>query len=238
MGHLQKKRILLGITGGIAAYKSPDIVRRLQDAGAEVRVVMTASAARLITPTVFQAVSAHPVRVDLWDAEAEAAMGHIELARWADYVLVAPATAHFMSQLAAGAAGNLLSTLCLATEAPILLAPAMNQVMWRHPATQANRATLESRGVRCIGPAVGSQACGDVGPGRMVEPAELVEACVAAVAQHEGEPQSAACSPDCGYSSRLARRANRSIRCVSSATGVPERWALRSYRRLSKQART
>ncbi len=186
MGQLHKKRILLGITGGIAAYKSPDIVRRLQDAGAEVRVVMTASAARLITPTVFQAVSAHPVRVDLWDAEAEAAMGHIELARWADYVLVAPATAHFMSQLAAGAAGNLLSTLCLATEAPILLAPAMNQVMWRHPATQANRATLESRGVRCIGPAVGSQACGDVGPGRMVEPAELVGACIAAAARREG----------------------------------------------------
>lgn len=186
LGQLKKRRILLGVTGGIAAYKSPDVVRRLQDAGAEVQVVMTASAARLITPTVFQAVSGHPVRVDLWDAEAEAAMGHIELARWADYILVAPATAHFMSQLAAGAAGNLLSTLCLASEAPILLAPAMNQVMWRHPATQANRATLESRGVRCIGPAVGSQACGDIGPGRMVEPAELAEAWLAAAAQHEG----------------------------------------------------
>lgn len=186
LGQLKTRRILLGVTGGIAAYKSPDVVRRLQDAGAEVQVVMTASAARLITPTVFQAVSGHPVRVDLWDAEAEAAMGHIELARWADYVLVAPATAHFMSQLAAGAAGNLLSTLCLATEAPVLLAPAMNQVMWRHPATQANRATLESRGVRCIGPAVGSQACGDVGPGRMVEPTELVEAWLAAAAHHEG----------------------------------------------------
>lgn len=185
MGQSRKKRILLGVTGGIAAYKSPDVVRRLQEAGAEVQVVMTASAARLITPTVFQAVSGHPVRVDLWDAEAEAAMGHIELARWADYVLVAPATAHFMSQLAAGAAGNLLGTLCLATEAPILIAPAMNQVMWRHPATQANRATLELRGVRCIGPAVGSQACGDIGPGRMVEPAELAEAWLGAVAQDE-----------------------------------------------------
>ncbi len=185
MGQLQKTRVLLGVTGGIAAYKSPDIVRRLQDAGAEVRVVMTASAARLVTPTVFQAVSANPVRVDLWDAEAEAAMGHIELARWADYILVAPATAHFMSQLATGAAGNLLSTLCLATEAPILLAPAMNQVMWRHPATQANRATLESRGVRFVGPGVGSQACGDIGPGRMVEPAELVAAWAGAAAQHE-----------------------------------------------------
>ncbi len=186
MSQLQKKRVLLGVTGGIAAYKSPDVVRRLQDAGAEVRVVMTASAARLITPTVFQAVSGHPVRVDLWDAEAEAAMGHIELARWAEYVLVAPATAHFMSQLATGGAGNLLTTLCLATEAPILIAPAMNQVMWRHPATQANRVTLESRGVRCVGPAVGSQACGDIGPGRMVEPTAVVEALGEMAAQHEG----------------------------------------------------
>ena len=186
MSQLQKKRVLLGVTGGIAAYKSPDVVRRLQDAGAEVRVVMTASAARLITPTVFQAVSGHPVRVDLWDAEAEAAMGHIELARWAEYVLVAPATAHFMSQLATGGAGNLLTTLCLATEAPILIAPAMNQVMWRHPATQANRVTLESRGVRCVGPGVGSQACGDIGPGRMVEPVAVVEALVEMATQHEG----------------------------------------------------
>jgi phosphopantothenoylcysteine decarboxylase/phosphopantothenate--cysteine ligase len=171
---LEKQRVLLGVTGGIAAYKSPDLVRRLQDAGAEVRVVMTPSATRLVSPTVFQAVSGHPVRSELWDDAAEAAMGHIELARWATVVLIAPATAHLMSQLAAGAAGNLLTTLCLATSAPVVLAPAMNQAMWRHAATQANRSTLESRGVRFIGPASGSQACGDVGPGRMVEPADIV----------------------------------------------------------------
>ena len=174
LGALDKQRVLLGVTGGIAAYKSPDVVRRLQDVGAEVRVVMTPSATRLVAPTVFQAVSGHPVRSELWDEAAEAAMGHIELARWAQLVLIAPATAHLMAQLASGTAGNLLTTLCLATGAPVVLAPAMNQAMWRHAATQANRATLESRGVRCIGPASGSQACGDVGPGRMVEPAELV----------------------------------------------------------------
>ena len=176
MGALSQKRVVLGVTGGIAAYKSPDLVRRLQDAGADVRVVMTPSATRLVAPTVFQAVSGHPVRSELWDDAAEAAMGHIELARWAELVLIAPATAHLMSLLASGSAGNLLTTLCLATSAPVVLAPAMNQAMWRHAATQANRATLESRGVRCIGPASGSQACGDVGPGRMVEPADIVAA--------------------------------------------------------------
>jgi phosphopantothenoylcysteine decarboxylase/phosphopantothenate--cysteine ligase len=173
---LDNQRVLLGVTGGIAAYKSPDLVRRLKDAGAEVRVVMTPSATRLVSPTVFQAVSGHPVRAELWDEAAEAAMGHIELARWATLVLIAPATAHLMSQLATGSAGNLLTTLCLATSAPVVLAPAMNQAMWRHAATQANRATLQSRGVRCIGPASGSQACGDVGPGRMVEPTDIVAA--------------------------------------------------------------
>jgi phosphopantothenoylcysteine decarboxylase/phosphopantothenate--cysteine ligase len=173
VGVLAGKRVLLGVTGGIAAYKSPDLVRRLRDAGAEVRVVMTPSATRLVSPTVFQAVSGHPARSELWDEAAEAAMGHIELARWADLVVIAPATAHLMSELAAGSAGSLLTTLCLATSAPVVLAPAMNQAMWRHPATQANRSTLESRGVRFIGPDAGSQACGDVGPGRMVEPAEI-----------------------------------------------------------------
>jgi len=176
LGALSQRRVVLGVTGGIAAYKSPDLVRRLQDAGADVRVVMTPSATRLVAPTVFQAVSGHPVRSELWDEAAEAAMGHIELARWADLVLVAPATAHLMSLLASGSAGNLLTTICLATSAPVVLAPAMNQAMWRHAATQANRATLESRGVRCIGPASGSQACGDVGPGRMVEPTDIIAA--------------------------------------------------------------
>ena len=173
---MDNQRVLLGVTGGIAAYKSPDLVRRLKDAGAEVRVVMTPSATRLVSPTVFQAVSGYPVRSELWDEAAEAAMGHIELARWATLVLIAPATAHLMSQLATGSAGNLLTTLCLATSAPVVLAPAMNQAMWRHAATQGNRATLQSRGVRFIGPASGSQACGDVGPGRMVEPTDIVAA--------------------------------------------------------------
>lgn len=188
LGALDNQRVLLGVTGGIAAYKSPDLVRRLQDAGAEVRVVMTPSATRLVAPTVFQAVSGHPVRSELWDEAAEAAMGHIELARWATVVLIAPATAHLLSQLATGSAGNLLTTLCLATSAPVVLAPAMNQAMWRHAATQANRLTLEARGVRFIGPASGSQACGDVGPGRMVEPADIVSALLAPPAGDDASP--------------------------------------------------
>jgi phosphopantothenoylcysteine decarboxylase/phosphopantothenate--cysteine ligase len=174
MSNLPYTRILLGVTGGIAAYKSPDLVRRLREKGADVQVVMTPSAEKMVSPTVFQAVSGHPVRGDLWDEQAEAAMGHIELARWADLVLVAPATAHTMAQLAAGTAGGLLTTLCLASEAQLVLAPAMNQAMWRHPATQHNREVLAQRGVRFIGPAHGEQACGDVGPGRMVEPDDIV----------------------------------------------------------------
>jgi len=167
-------RIILGITGGIAAYKSPDLVRRLRERGAEVQVVMTDSGARMVSSAVFQAVSGRSVRSDLWDEQAEDAMGHIELARWADLILVAPATANIMSQLATGTATGLLTTLCLATEAPLVLAPAMNQVMWKNPATQDNLATLKARGVRFIGPDSGSQACGEVGPGRMTEPDAIV----------------------------------------------------------------
>lgn len=174
MSKLDNPKVILGITGGIAAYKSPEIVRRLRERGAEVQVVMTTSAEKLVSSTVFQAVSDRPVRSDLWDDEAEEAMGHIELARWADLIVVAPATANIMSQLASGTASGLLTTLCLAAKAPLVLAPAMNQAMWQHPATQSNLQTLIQRGVRCVGPAEGEQACGDVGPGRMVEPAELV----------------------------------------------------------------
>jgi phosphopantothenoylcysteine decarboxylase/phosphopantothenate--cysteine ligase len=168
-----KTRILLGVTGGIAAYKSPDLVRRLIERGAEVQVVMTAAAQKFVTPTSFQAVSGRPTRSDLWDSAAEAAMGHIELARWAQLVLIAPASANFIARLAGGYADDLLSTLCLATEAPIVLAPAMNRIMWANKATQANVETLISRGVRILGPGSGSQACGEVGVGRMWEPAEL-----------------------------------------------------------------
>src|SRR6185436_18209021 len=171
---MQGKRILLGVTGGIAAYKSPDLVRRLRERGAEVQVVMTRSAGEFITPLTFQAVSGKPVRADIWDPAAEAAMGHIELARWADIVLVAPATADFLARLASGHADDLLTTLCLATEAPVAIAPAMNRVMWANAATQANVSTLAQRRVSVFGPAAGDQACGEVGEGRMLEPLDLV----------------------------------------------------------------
>jgi len=174
MTELKGQHIVLGVTGGIAAYKSPDLARRLREQGAKVIVIMTASAEKLVSPTVFQAVSGEPVRGDLWDEKAESAMGHIELARWADLILIAPATANLMAQLAAGSAENLLTTVCLAADVPVVLAPAMNQAMWRNPSTQANRKKLESRHVRLIGPEEGEQACGDEGPGRMTEPVDIV----------------------------------------------------------------
>jgi len=174
MGSLINKRILMGVTGGIAAYKSADLVRRLRDAGAEVRVVMTRSATEFITPLTLQAVSGHPVHQRLLDTDAEAGMGHIELARWADAVLVAPASANFLARLAQGRADDLLSALCLATGAPVAVAPAMNQQMWNNTATQSNMALLKKNAIRIFGPAEGSQACGEIGPGRMLEPLELV----------------------------------------------------------------
>jgi phosphopantothenoylcysteine decarboxylase/phosphopantothenate--cysteine ligase len=174
-----KTRVLLGVTGGIAAYKSPDLVRRLTERGADVQVVMTSAAQRFVSPMIFQAVSGRPVRSDLWDNTAEAAMGHIELARWAQVVLIAPASADFIARLAGGRADDLLCTLCVATEAPIMLAPAMNRVMWANRATQANVETLIARGIRILGPASGNQACGEVGAGRMWEPTQLAEALLA-----------------------------------------------------------
>ncbi len=170
------RRIVVGISGGIAAYKSAELVRRLRQAGAEVRVVMTPAAQQFITPLTLQALSGNPVHLDLLDSNAEAAMGHIELARWADAVLVAPASAHVIARLAQGLADDLLTTLCLATEAPLLLAPAMNRLMWAHPATQQNSRTLEQRGVTLLGPAAGEQACGETGVGRMLEVEELLQA--------------------------------------------------------------
>ncbi len=171
-----RNQVLLGVGGGISAYKSVDLVRRLRERGFVVRVVMTHPATAFVGPLTFQAVSGHPVRTDLLDPAAEAGMGHIELARWADRLLIAPATADLMARLAAGIADDLLTTLALATEAPLILAPAMNQQMWRHPATQDNLARLVARGARILGPGVGSQACGDQGPGRMLEPLEIAEA--------------------------------------------------------------
>ena len=176
MDGLAGQRILLGITGGIAAYKAADLSRRLQDAGAKVRVVMTEGAQHFITPVTLQALTGEPVRTSLWDAAAEAAMGHIELARWATRVVVAPASADFLARLAHGFAGDLLGTLCLATESPIAVAPAMNRVMWANVATQANVEVLRRRGVDFLGPAEGDQACGEIGAGRMLEPLEIVAA--------------------------------------------------------------
>lgn len=176
MAELGGKRIVLGVSGGIAAYKSPDLVRRLREQGAQVQVVMTAGATQFVTPLTFQAVSGRPVRGDLWDTEAEAAMGHIELARWADIILIAPATADLIARLATGLANDLLTTLCLASEAPVHLAPAMNRVMWASPATGENVERLAARGVTILGPGEGDQACGETGAGRMMEPADIVQA--------------------------------------------------------------
>jgi len=176
---LASLRVLLGVSGGIAAYKAADLVRRLADAGAEVRVVMTESAARFVTPLTFQALSGNPVRTGLWDDAAEAAMGHIELARWAQQILIAPASADVLARLAHGFANDLLSTVCLASAAPLAVAPAMNQQMWAHPAVQANLGLLRQRGVAIFGPAAGSQACGDIGIGRLLEPTDLVSELVA-----------------------------------------------------------
>jgi phosphopantothenoylcysteine decarboxylase/phosphopantothenate--cysteine ligase len=197
-------KVLLGVTGGIAAYKSPALVRRLVERGCEVQVVMTHGAEAFVGRATFQAVSGRRVRDDLWDEGAEASMGHIELARWADIVVVAPATAHFMASLATGLAGDLLSTLCLATTAPLVLAPAMNQAMWASPAVQANRALLEQRGVRFVGPAHGDQACGETGAGRMREPTEIAAALL-----------------DAGGGARLAGLAGRKVVVTAGPTREP-----------------
>lgn len=175
MQRLTNRQIVLGITGGIAAYKSAELTRLLKGAGADVRVVMTPAATEFITPLTLQALSGNPVHLHLLDTEAEAGMGHIELAKWADLILIAPASADFMARMAAGQGNDLLTTLCLATDSPICLAPAMNQAMWRDKTTQENAVALQARGVKLFGPASGEQACGDTGPGRMMEPTELAQ---------------------------------------------------------------
>jgi phosphopantothenoylcysteine decarboxylase/phosphopantothenate--cysteine ligase len=175
MSNLSQKRVILGITGGIAAYKSAEITRRLKDEGAEVRVVMTESAQEFIRPLTLQALSGHPVHTDLLDPAAEAAMGHIELARWADLVLIAPATANFVAALNQGGAADLLSSICLATTAKVMIAPAMNQAMWSNSASQQNIESLKQREVLILEPDSGIQACGDVGPGRLPQPEVIVQ---------------------------------------------------------------
>lgn len=171
---LHGQRVLLCVCGGIAAYKAAELVRRLRDAGGEVRVAMTENAQRFVGAATFQALSGQPVRTSLWDEAAEAAMGHIELARWADRIVVAPATANTLAKLAHGFADDLVSTLCLASDAALFVAPAMNRLMWAHPATQANLTTLQSRGATLLGPGAGGQACGEVGEGRLMEPNDIV----------------------------------------------------------------
>jgi phosphopantothenoylcysteine decarboxylase/phosphopantothenate--cysteine ligase len=175
MSELNKKQILIGISGGIAAYKVAELVRLLIKQGAQVRVCMTQAAVKFITPLTLQALTGNPVHTDLLDLQAEAAMGHIELARWADLIMIAPATADLMARLANGHANDLLSTVCLASEAPIHLAPAMNRVMWQDPATQKNAKQLQQHGYTLHGPASGEQACGETGEGRMLEAQELAE---------------------------------------------------------------
>ncbi len=179
MNTLSGKHILLGVTGGIAAYKSAELVRQLRHQGAEVRVVMTAAATGFVAPLTFQALSGQPVHMELLDAGAEAAMGHIELARWADVLLVAPATADFIARMVAGRANDLLSAVVLACDSHVAIAPAMNRVMWDNPATRNNIATLTDRGIQILGPGEGEQACGESGPGRMLEPGQLVSAVAA-----------------------------------------------------------
>jgi phosphopantothenoylcysteine decarboxylase/phosphopantothenate--cysteine ligase len=175
MSFLPGKNILLGISGGIAAYKSAELVRLLRKQGANVRVCMTAAAQEFITPLTLQALSGNPVHTELLDPQAELGMGHIELARWADAILIAPATANTLARLTYGFADDLLGTVCLASKAPLAVAPAMNQQMWKNPATQHNIRTLQERGIRVFGPGEGEQACGDTGLGRMLEAAELVQ---------------------------------------------------------------
>lgn len=174
MTRLTNKRVLLGVTGSIAAYKSAELVRRLVEAGADVQVVMTRSAQSFVTPLTLQTLSGRPVRSELMDVEAESTMGHIALARWADVILVAPASADFLARLVQGKADDLLAALCLASAAPLAVAPAMNRQMWSNPATGDNLQVLKQRNVMILGPGVGDQACGEHGPGRMLEPQQLV----------------------------------------------------------------
>ncbi|GAD80965.1 bifunctional phosphopantothenoylcysteine decarboxylase/phosphopantothenate--cysteine ligase CoaBC [Vibrio ezurae] len=178
MQPLEGKKIVLGISGGIAAYKCAELTRRLSERGAQVKVVMTRAAKEFITPLTMQAVSGHPVAESLLDPAAEASMGHIEIAKWADLVLLAPATADLIARMAAGMGNDLLSTFVLATDAPVAVSPAMNQQMYSNIATQENIATLRRRGMLIWGPASGEQACGDIGAGRMLEPMQLVDLCI------------------------------------------------------------
>lgn len=229
---MKTQNIILGVAGGIAAYKTPELARRLKDHGAEVQVVMTRSAAKFVTATSLQAVSGRPVREDLWDTAAEAAMGHIELARWADLILIAPTTAEMMSRLAVGSGADLLTTLCLATKAPIAIAPAMNHVMWSNPAVQENRKLLSRRGVRVLGPASGDQACGEQGLGRMLEPDEIVTAVMTSNAGEHRADLRQTSSPGTLTPSAVRPLAGKTV----MITAGPTREAIDSVRFLSNRS--
>ncbi|HMB39385.1 MAG TPA: bifunctional phosphopantothenoylcysteine decarboxylase/phosphopantothenate--cysteine ligase CoaBC [Wenzhouxiangellaceae bacterium] len=185
--HATPRRVLVGVSAGIAAYKTPELVRRLRERGCEVRVAITRSAKEFITPLTLQAVSGHRVHETLLDADAEAGMGHIELARWADDIVIAPTTADVLARLAAGMADDLMTTTVLASRARLWLAPAMNHVMWDHPAVRTNAATLEARGARMLGPDSGSQACGEEGYGRMLAPGEIAAAIMGGSSRLKGK---------------------------------------------------
>ncbi|WP_444999838.1 bifunctional phosphopantothenoylcysteine decarboxylase/phosphopantothenate--cysteine ligase CoaBC [Halomonas mongoliensis] len=225
-------KVLLGISAGIAAYKSAMLARLLKQAGCEVRVVMTEGAQAFITPLTLQALTGEPVRTSLLDPEAEAGMGHIELARWADTILIAPATADLMARLAAGMADDLLTTLCLASQSRKVMAPAMNQAMWSHPATQRNAARLAEDGWRLLGPASGDQACGDVGPGRMLEPEAILEALLATLATPETAP-AAIKAPETAPASTKAPEA---VGLAVTITAGPTREPLDPVRYLSNHS--
>src|SRR6185312_9409820 len=215
-----RQRILLGVTGGIAAYKAAELARLLMRNNVDVRVAMTQAATRFVGPATFQALTGHPVALDLWDAGVPNAMAHIELSRDVDAILVAPASADFLAKLAQGLADDLLSTTCLARNCPLLVAPAMNREMWDNPATQRNVAQLRGDGVTVLGPAAGDQACGEVGMGRMLEPEELLEAVQNFLAPRK--PAGRKCWSPRGRPSR------RSTPCAASRTSAPARWAMRS----------
>ncbi|WP_048306328.1 bifunctional phosphopantothenoylcysteine decarboxylase/phosphopantothenate--cysteine ligase CoaBC [Halomonas sp. PR-M31] len=217
-------RILLGISGGIAAYKSAHLARLLKKAGAEVRVVMTEGAQAFITPLTLQALTGEQVRTSLLDPEAEAGMGHIELARWAELILIAPATADLMARLAQGQADDLLTTLCLANDALWCMAPAMNQAMWRHPATLENARRLEKYGWHLLGPDAGDQACGDVGPGRMLEPEAIVNELLDRLTDTGSKP------------SGLAQHATDAAELTITITAGPTREPLDPVRYLSNHS--
>ncbi|UYK77239.1 bifunctional phosphopantothenoylcysteine decarboxylase/phosphopantothenate--cysteine ligase CoaBC [Xanthomonas sacchari] len=214
---LPGRRVLLCVGGGIAAYKALELVRRLRDAGAEVQVAMTAGAQQFVTPLSFQALSGHLTRTTLWDSGAEQAMGHLELARWAEQVVVAPATADLLARLAHGLADDLVGTLCLASTAPLTVCPAMNHRMWLHPATQANIATLRARGAQVVGPNDGPLAEGESGPGRLAEPEQIVAALVGRTDHSAASAKPAAAAVPARSGAGIGTAALRDLRVVISA---------------------